>query len=105
MRRSKLEMYIDILKVLEGSGPLKLTHLMYETNVNCKVLNEYLDFLIKQGLVEERKIGEKRVVYSITQGGITVLRYFEELRQILPIIEDTKDSIPPPEEFPNTTNL
>ena len=104
MRRSKLEMYIDILKVLEGSGPMKLTHIMYETNVNCKVLNEYLDFLIKQSLVEERKIGEKRAVYALTQKGITVLKYFEELRQILPIIEDTPDSIPTSAEFPNTTS-
>jgi len=104
MRRSKMEMYIDILKVLEGPRPLKLTHIMYETNVNCKVLNEYLGFLIKQDLVEERKIGEKRVAYSITQKGITVLKNFEELKQILPIIEDTTDLVPPPVEFPNATN-
>jgi predicted transcriptional regulator len=34
MRRSKLEMYIDILKVLAHRGPLKLTHIMYKANVN-----------------------------------------------------------------------
>jgi hypothetical protein len=55
MRRSKLEMYVDILKVLAHRGPLKLTHVMYKANVNCSVLKEYLDFLMKQGLVEERK--------------------------------------------------
>jgi len=44
MRRSKLEMYIDILKVLAHRGPLKLTHIMYKANVNCSVLKEYLDF-------------------------------------------------------------
>jgi predicted transcriptional regulator len=51
MRRSKLEMYVDILKVLVHWGPLKLTHVMYKADVNCSVLEEYLDFLIKQGLV------------------------------------------------------
>jgi predicted transcriptional regulator len=51
MRRSKLEMYVDILKVLAHRGPLKLTHVMYKANVNCSVLKEYLDFLIKQNLV------------------------------------------------------
>ena len=30
MRRSKLEMYVDILKVLGQRGPLKLTHIMYK---------------------------------------------------------------------------
>jgi predicted transcriptional regulator len=48
MRRSKLEMYIDILKVLAQRGPLKLTHIMYKANVNCSVLKEYLDFLIRE---------------------------------------------------------
>ncbi len=89
MRRSKLEMYIDILKVLAQRGPLKLTHVMYKANVNCSVLKEYMDFLIKQSLVEERTIGKRRVVYAVTQRGITVLKYFKELKQVLPIVEET----------------
>ena len=88
MRRSKLEMYVDMLRVLAHKGPLKLTHIMYKANVNCIVLKEYLDFLIKQGLVEERTIGKARVVYVVTQRGITVLKYFHELKQVLPIVEE-----------------
>ena len=83
-------MYIDILKVLAHKGPLKLTHIMYKANVNCSVLKQYLDFLIQQNLVEERTAGKKRVVYAITQKGITVLKYFRELKTILPIIEDSR---------------
>ena len=96
MRRSKLEMYVDILKVLAHRGPLKLTHVMYKANVNCNVLREYLDFLLKQNLVEERNVGKKRTVFAITQKGITVLRNFRELRQMLPIIEETRNMIPTP---------
>jgi len=91
MRRSKLEMYIDILTVLAQKGPLKLTHVMYKSNVNCRVLKEYLDFLMKQGLVEERTLRKERVVYAVTQRGITVLKYFKELRQVLPIVEETRN--------------
>jgi len=36
MRRSKLEVHVDVLKVLARHGPLKLTHVMYKANVNCK---------------------------------------------------------------------
>jgi predicted transcriptional regulator len=61
---------------------------MYKANVNCSVLKEYMEFLIKQGLVEERTIGKRRVVYAITQRGITVLKYFRELKQVLPIVEE-----------------
>jgi len=94
MRRSKLEMYVDILKVLANRGPLKLTHVMYKANVNCSVLKEYLDFLIKQGLVEEQMIGRRRMVYAVTQRGITVLRYFRELKQVLPIVEEARTQAP-----------
>ena len=91
MRRSKLEMYVDILKVLAHRGPLKLTHVMYKANVNCSVLKEYLDFLIKQNLVEERIVGKSRVVFTCTQKGITVLKYFHELKQVLPIVEEARN--------------
>jgi predicted transcriptional regulator len=83
MRRSKLEMYVDILKVLAHRGPLKLTHIMYKANVNCSVLKEYLDFLIKQGLVEERTVGKSRVVLGGTQRGITIKKYLNKCCQLL----------------------
>ncbi len=91
MRRSKLEMYVDILTVLAQRGPLKLTHVMYKANVNCSVLKEYLDFLMKQNLIEERMAGKQRVVYAITPRGITVLKSFRELKQILPIVEEARN--------------
>ncbi len=95
MRRSKLEMYIDILKVLARQGPLKLTHIMYKANVNCSVLKEYLDFLIDQNLVEERTVGKKRIVYALTDRGKTVLKYFRELQVMLPIAEEAISHLPP----------
>jgi predicted transcriptional regulator len=94
MRRSKLEMYIDILKVLSQRGPLKLTHIMYKANVNCSVLKEYLDFLIEQELVEEKTVGKKRIVYVVSEKGLKVLKYFRELKVMLPVIEDGQARIP-----------
>jgi predicted transcriptional regulator len=99
MRRSKLEMYVDILQVLSHRGPLKLTHIMYKANVNCRVLKEYLDFLTRQDLIVERTVGRSRTVFAITQRGITVLKYFRELKQALPIVEETRNSIPMPVPF------
>lgn len=93
MRRSKLEMYVDILSVLAHRGPLKLTHVMYKANVNCSILKEYFDFLMKQGLVEERAIGKRRVVYAVTQRGITVLKQFKELKEVLPIVEEARNQV------------
>jgi predicted transcriptional regulator len=94
MRRAKLEMYVDILKVLARNGPLKLTHIMYKANVNCNVLSRYLDFLIQQNLVEKRTLKKKRVVYAITDRGRTILKHFREVQSALPSIEGAH-KIPP----------
>ena len=95
MRRSKLEMYVAILSVLAHRGPLKLTHIMYKANVNCSVLIEYLDFLIQKELVEERNVHKNRKVYAVTQRGVTVLKYFAELKRVLPIVEEDQRQVPP----------
>ena len=92
MRRSKLELHIDILQSLARHGPLKLTHVMYKANVNCSVLKQFLEFLIKQNLVEEQtllKRGHKtKIVYTITEKGLAVLKHFRELNSALQIDEE-----------------
>jgi predicted transcriptional regulator len=89
MRRSKLETYVDILEILVHWGQLKLTHIMHKANVNSSMLEEYLEFLIKQGLVEEKNTKIDRKFYAITSSGITVLKQFRGLKEALPIAEET----------------
>jgi len=92
MRRSKLEMYIDILKVLAHHGSLKLTHIMYKANVNCNVLKHSLEFLVQQNLIEQQNLQSRKdktkVVYAITERGRTVLKYFRELNSALQVTEE-----------------
>ena len=80
--------------MLAQRGPLKLTHIMYKANVNCSVLKEYLDFLIQQELIEEKTVGKKRIVFAVTEKGISVLKYFRELKVMLPVIEDGQARLP-----------
>jgi len=94
MRRSKLEMYVDILQVLAFKGQLKLTHIMYKSNVNCKVLKLQLDFLIKNNLVEARLLRREKTVYAITPKGISILKAFTEIKQIFPIEENNTRQTP-----------
>jgi predicted transcriptional regulator len=92
MRRSKMEMYIDILKVMARNGPLKLTHVMYKANVNCRVLKEQLDFLLKQNLIEEQIIikrrNKKKIRYAITERGRIIIKYFNEVDVALQLTEE-----------------
>jgi predicted transcriptional regulator len=94
LRRTKLETYIDILFVLTQKGPLKLTHITYEANVNSSILKEHLSFLIKQDLVEEYTTEKKRDAFSITPNGITVLKYFREVKQVLPKLASDQPLFP-----------
>jgi predicted transcriptional regulator len=104
VRQSKLEMYIDILTMLAHRGPLKLTHVRNKANVNCNVPKEHIEFLIKQGLIEERIVGKTRVVFAATPRGITVLKYFKELKQALPIVEEARNQTPIPYTNPKDFN-
>lgn len=83
MRRRPLEVYIEILRVLSQQGPLRLTHLMRKTNLNCRLLKENLSFLVKQALVEERTIENGKVIFVITQRGFNAAKYFPEPTPLL----------------------
>jgi len=85
MRRSKLELHVEILKLLARKGPLQLNHLMSQGNVNCNILREHLGFLIKQGLIEEVIVDKNNVVYANTDRGTSVIRFFEQLDKSFPV--------------------
>ena len=92
MRRSKLEMHIDILRVLDSHGPLKLRHIAFKANINHRILKQCLDFLIERNVIEEQTLfkskDKKRVVYAIAKRGLLVLEYFVELDNAFQIIVD-----------------
>ncbi len=91
MRRSKLEIYIDILRSLAYHGKLKPTHITYKANVNCSALKECLEFLIERNLVKEQAINKKRrtrKVYAITDLGLTALKNVREINNALHVFEE-----------------
>ena len=93
MGRTKLEMYIGILKTLAQNGSLQTSNVAYEAKISYNELKKYLSFLLTQGLVDEQKVDKRRMVYSITRRGITVLKYLKELKQVAPITNQTRPSL------------
>jgi len=85
MERSKLEKYVDILKIVAQSGPLKISNVACKTNIGSSTLKKYLGFLLAQGLVNEQKMSQHIIVYSITQRGINVLEFFTSMNQEVPL--------------------
>jgi len=82
MTRSKLETYLDVLRVLINNGPSKISRIALISNIDSDVLSEYLDFLIKQSSVEEHTFGSENAIYAITQHGISLLKYFGQLNEL-----------------------
>jgi predicted transcriptional regulator len=65
---------------------------MYKSNVNCSVLKDQLEFLIKNTLVEERILRKEKVVYAVTQRGLQILKSFREIKQEFPVEEEKQQS-------------
>jgi len=90
VRRSKLEMYVDILEILArarnfaSKGQMELTQLVHKIGLSRRVLKERLNFLIQQNLVEEQNLGEGKIFYAITERGLKVLYV------VVPIMEEAR---------------
>lgn len=88
MRRSKMEMYVSILEALAYNGPSQITRITYTAKMNFSQLKPIVDDLIQKKLIEEKKLRKNRIVYSPTPKARTILSYFNELKEMLPIPED-----------------
>ena len=74
--RSSLEIMSDILEEARG-GSLK-THIVYAANLNHKVGGDYLETLMKAGLLEER---DRR--YYTTGKGLDFLGLMSKIQGML----------------------
>lgn len=90
MRRSKLEMYYDVLASIHYS-PLKLTRIMYAANIGCSSLKKLLELLITKGYVQRildaKDVGTKGTAtkgyYRITPEGIQLIESIDAIRTTL----------------------
>ena len=80
-RRSKMEIYIDILRVV-SDGNHKPTHIMYRANLSWERLKGYLKFLSSQGLLTNVQKA-KGTRYELTEKGRELLKYFRKIEGML----------------------
>ncbi|KYH41708.1 MAG: putative transcriptional regulator [Candidatus Bathyarchaeota archaeon B26-2] len=82
-KRSRLEIYLDILHVLK-KGENKPTRIMYRTNLSWTPLQKILNSMVSQGLIVKRENKSKKI-YLITEKGLNVLRYFDKIKEMITI--------------------
>ena len=93
MRRSKLEVYVDVLQAINCTGQLKITQIMRKSNINGNVLKGHLDYLSNNGMIAERKHRNSKY-YSLTEKGIKVLRALREVEQMFSPEKSKKSLVP-----------
>ena len=87
VRRSRLELIFDILlSVQNKGGEIKPTHLMYKSNLSHKLLNQYLEELIRKDLIAiEEEFHKKREspskVIKLTEKGSVFLAEYRRMRE------------------------
>ena len=79
MRRSRLELYTDILQAIVASGPLKVSWLTLKAKANYVQLKPVLNVLLQKALVEETKLRDGSPAFGATDLGRIVL---DKLKQV-----------------------
>jgi len=103
MRRSKLELYEDILTALVDRH-LTVDGIAYACNMDCFALRKRLDFLLKSSLVEEKAYKEK-TRYALTRRGLAIYKTLaltkslEKLQTNIKRIDEALQAIPALSEY------
>ena len=88
VRRSKLEIYMDILAAIRG-GTVIPTRIMYRVNLSWKPLKQIFETLTTQGLIVEQSMDDddkrKKRVYALTDKGENVLNYFDRTKALMDV--------------------
>jgi len=75
MNRSKLEVCVAILQVLNKESQLSVKEIASKTKINPRTLEESISVLAEQDIFKQQDYCGLPV-YGITEGGIKVLAYF-----------------------------
>lgn len=76
MRRTKLEIYKEILELSKNSATK--TQIVYGCNLNFKIYKGYVKFLLDKGMLVLEEIG-KRTYYLTTKKGINEIEKLSKI--------------------------
>jgi predicted transcriptional regulator len=82
-RRDKAKIVYDILNIISQNRSVKPTPLLRFSNLSFNLFNEYIEELIKKGLILEKN--EECKSYSLTEKGY---KYIEKYKSIQDFIKE-----------------
>jgi predicted transcriptional regulator len=94
MRRSNLEIYTEILKILSTKKALNVTSILRKANINFNQSKDYFVFLLENGLISKVNI-KREVVYFITPKGMLLLKALVKIEGTLKLEESFETGLKP----------
>jgi predicted transcriptional regulator len=82
IRRSRIERYLDILKVVGRHGPIKQTHIMYKANLSWMELKRNLEHLVQLKMISEVN-DSSGLLYAISETGLATIYNYEKVEKTL----------------------
>ena len=81
MRRSKLELYEDIIRALTKRA-LAIDGIAFECNMDCVILQQRLDFLVNNNIVEIEISRDNRAFYVLTRRGLAISKTLDITKRL-----------------------
>ena len=92
-KRSRLERYVDILRVVDEFGPIRRTHILYKANLSWGDLEDSLNRLQQAGALQ-RTVSRGGVHYDITDSGKKFLANLVTARELLNLGQTMRETDP-----------
>jgi len=78
-KRNSIEISAEILRV--AMSGVRKSHIVYKVNLNFKIVNKYLDHLVRSGLITVSS--DRNRIFSTTDKGHRYLDNFEAFESLL----------------------
>jgi len=86
-RRTKYDIYADIIEVISMKGLCSLTRVSYGANLPVDRAKKELNFLVSHGFIRERTVGDSKK-YATTKWGLEYLKTFKQMRRFFAALEE-----------------
>ena len=86
-RRTKYEIFADLLDIVARRGSCRLTRASYGANLPVDRAKKSLGFLASRGFVKEVNVDDSKV-YRITKRGLTYLETFKQMRKLFAALDE-----------------
>lgn len=86
-RRTKYDIYADIIEVIVKKGLCSLTRMSYGANMPVDRTKKVLNLLVSHGFVREVTVSDRKK-YRATKWGLEYLETFKRMRKFFAALEE-----------------